>query len=177
MTFPLLHPPPTAPRWTGAAEDVHLLVDDRPLQALERHDQRRGPVLVLTGNRCPQYLQWLRELGWSVLVDTWAPDMIERAARRTEAGGQVYVGPDLHDAPRLCPRERLVLYAAAQGLDNHEIGRALTISVKSVANVLSEVLDVLHLRNRVQAALYFRGHWRDLSGGDGPDAPLPTLNT
>ena len=148
-----------APVWSPEAAGVTLVEDHTPLHALSLQDTLQGPVLVLTANRCPHYLQWLRELHWSVLVGPWPPEALAEATRLTGEGREVYRGPELGDVPRFCPRERLVLYAAAQGLDNHEIARLLGVRVKSVANVLSELLELLHLHNRVQAALYFRGCW------------------
>lgn len=54
----------------------------------------------------------------------------------------------------LTGRERQVLELLAGGLANKEIAFALKISENTVKNHLRNILEKLHLQNRVQAALY-----------------------
>lgn len=54
----------------------------------------------------------------------------------------------------LTERELEVLRLVAKGLDNQQIGDALTIAEVTVRSHVSHILSKLHLANRVQAALY-----------------------
>ena len=54
----------------------------------------------------------------------------------------------------LTSRERQVLELLASGMANKEIAFALKISENTVKNHLRNILEKLHLQNRVQAALY-----------------------
>jgi len=58
-------------------------------------------------------------------------------------------GPEL-----LTPREREILELVAMGDANKEIARKLGISENTVKNHLRNILEKLHLQNRVQAAMY-----------------------
>jgi DNA-binding NarL/FixJ family response regulator len=60
-------------------------------------------------------------------------------------------------APDLTPRERDVLDRLAAGANNQQIATALGISVKTVQNHVSHILDKLHATDRTQAALRARG--------------------
>ncbi|WP_418791507.1 response regulator [Phosphitispora sp. TUW77] len=54
----------------------------------------------------------------------------------------------------LTKREVEVLELLVQGLSNKEIGSALNITTGTVKNHLTNILDKLHLHNRVQVAVY-----------------------
>lgn len=54
----------------------------------------------------------------------------------------------------LTPREREVLKLVAAGATNREIASALTLTENTVKNHLRNILEKLHLENRVQAAAY-----------------------
>jgi two-component system nitrate/nitrite response regulator NarL len=56
--------------------------------------------------------------------------------------------------PVLTQRERQVLELVARGDANKEIARALQISENTVKNHLRNILEKLHLQNRVQAVMY-----------------------
>lgn len=58
----------------------------------------------------------------------------------------------------LSERELEVLAQVARGKTNAEIGRALNLSEKTVRNYLSNVLDKLHLNNRIELATYAVEH-------------------
>ncbi len=88
-------------------------------------------------------------------------EVLERAttlgARRTSAGGTPQ--PEILSvegalAP-LTEREREVVRAVADGLDNREIADALCLSAGTVRNHISSILAKLGLKNRTQIAVFF----------------------
>jgi DNA-binding NarL/FixJ family response regulator len=98
-------------------------------------------------------------------------------AVRAVAHGEVYVtqtlaGSILHemtrDEPvdpfeRLTPREQDILELVAQGRTNREIGEQLYLAEKTVKHYMTNVLQKLHVRSRVEAALLAQR--RELEGG------------
>lgn len=69
----------------------------------------------------------------------------------TEIGPRRTLGPD-----GLTDRERDVLELLAEGLANPQIARRLGLSVKTVQNYVSRILDKLQVADRTQAALRAR---------------------
>ncbi len=98
-------------------------------------------------------------------------------AVRAVAHGEVYVtqalaGSILHEMTReekvdpferLTPREHDILELVAQGRTNREIGEQLYIAEKTVKHYMTNVLQKLHVRSRVEAALLAQR--RELEGG------------
>ena len=92
------------------------------------------------------------------------------AALRTVASGGAVLGPgvsaqllasaphhpDASPSQRLTTRERDVLAHLAQGANNATIAKELGLTVKTVQNYVSKILDKLQLSDRTQAALYER---------------------
>ena len=56
----------------------------------------------------------------------------------------------------LTPRERAVLEAIADGLDNSEIASALGLSEKTVRNHITHVFDKIQVQHRYQAIVRAR---------------------
>ena len=93
---------------------------------------------------------------------------LRRVVRGVQAG-EVYITPTLaagvlmemagSERPSqnplndLTPRERQILEGVASGHSNKEIGRDLDISEKTVKHYMTNVLQKLQVRNRVEAAL------------------------
>ena len=94
---------------------------------------------------------------------------------RGVAEGASYVSPDLAarvltamkrpagdgrpiDDPiaSLSKREEQILRLVAQGLSNKEIGRELDLQEKTVKHYMTNILQKLQVRNRVEAALLAR---------------------
>lgn len=88
-------------------------------------------------------------------------------AVRPVSAGEMYVSPTLasgilgevtRDDPvdlfgELTPREREVIELVADGLTNREIGERLFLAEKTVKGHMTNVLQKLHVRSRVEAAL------------------------
>jgi DNA-binding NarL/FixJ family response regulator len=66
-------------------------------------------------------------------------------------------GTSAPTGPDLTPRERQVLTLIADGASNKQIARRLDLSLKTVQNHVSRILDKLHAADRTQAALRARG--------------------
>jgi two-component system nitrate/nitrite response regulator NarL len=58
--------------------------------------------------------------------------------------------------PELTDREAQILAQVARGLTNKEIARALSLSEKTVKHHMTNVMQKLQVRNRVEAAMVFR---------------------
>ena len=101
-------------------------------------------------------------------------DEIAAALRTVAAGGAVFgagvasrllaqppgrpSGPTTPSRPDdLTTREREVVDLLAEGASNQQIARSLGISLKTVQNHVSRILDKLHAADRTQAALRARG--------------------
>jgi DNA-binding NarL/FixJ family response regulator len=69
------------------------------------------------------------------------------------AGGQRSSKPAASPLDELTGREREILEQLALGLSNREIGEHLNLSEKTIKHYVTSVLQKLHLRNRVEAAL------------------------
>ena len=59
---------------------------------------------------------------------------------------------------KLSPKEREVIELLTKGRTNKEIGNKLGITENTVKNHLKNILDKLHLENRVQAAAFALQH-------------------
>ena len=93
-------------------------------------------------------------------------------AIRAVANGEALFGPsiatrlmnflnppkvDVEEAfPELTTREREILELIAQGLNNAEIAKKLTISLKTVRNHVSNIFNKMQVTDRVQAAIQAR---------------------
>ncbi len=77
------------------------------------------------------------------------------AAKVLEALSRPPVRAPLGDSePLLSPREEEILALVAQGRSNKEIAAIVSVAENTVKNHLKNVLEKLHLENRVQAATY-----------------------
>jgi DNA-binding NarL/FixJ family response regulator len=95
---------------------------------------------------------------------------ISAAIRTVAAGGAVFgaavaarlAAPPAPPVPQplatdLTPRESEVLALLASGMSNKQIARSLDVSLKTVQNHVSRILDKLQAADRTQAALRARG--------------------
>lgn len=61
----------------------------------------------------------------------------------------------------LSRREEDILRLVAQGKSNKEVGRDLDIQEKTVKHYMTSILQKLHVRNRVEAAMLAKEHLKD----------------
>lgn len=101
-----------------------------------------------------------------------SPDEIVAALRTVNAGGAVFGAtiaarlistaardrsPALLERETFTARERDVLDLMAEGASNRQIARRLDVSLKTVQNHVSRILDKLQAADRTQAVLRARG--------------------
>jgi len=86
---------------------------------------------------------------------------------RTIAGGETFISPDMANMllfelsqpnqpdpiSNLSEREREILNLVAKGLTNREIGEQIYLSEKTIKHYMTNILQKLHVRSRVEAAL------------------------
>lgn len=60
----------------------------------------------------------------------------------------------------LSHREEEILKLVAAGKSNKEVGLALDLQEKTVKHYMTAILQKLHVRNRVEAAVMARDHWK-----------------
>ena len=81
-----------------------------------------------------------------------SPGLAARLLSELKDGPQIIKVPD-DVFSELTAREEQILELVAQGLSNKEIGRELDITEKTVKHYMTNVLQKLQVRNRVEAAL------------------------
>jgi two-component system, NarL family, nitrate/nitrite response regulator NarL len=142
---------------------VVLSVSDDPQDLFEAI--KRGAQGYLIKNMEPHL--WLEYLDAVVSGDT----RISRAVadRVLQEFGRSRTGPHSGEnaeppLPTLTPRERAVLTLVARGQTNREIAAALELAENTVRRHLQNILEKLHLRNRVELAAFAMRH--DLGARD-----------
>lgn len=69
------------------------------------------------------------------------------------AGGVKTARPEANPLDELSEREHQILECVAAGMSNKEIGQRLHLSEKTVKHYMTNILEKLQVRNRVEAAL------------------------
>jgi DNA-binding NarL/FixJ family response regulator len=149
------------------------------LPALARIVQLDCPpkVAMLTASEEDDDLMQALKLGalGYVLKGVGAGELVEVV--RGLADGQSYVSPGLagrllvglrnrgsvaaNPLADLTKREEDILRLVAQGLSNREVGQSLDLQEKTVKHYMTAILQKLHVRNRVEAAMLARAHLKD----------------
>ena len=117
-------------------------------------------VLVFTGGANPNLLADALRLGAQGLVGKSAGSHLLLEALQAVAGGGRYLDPALlpqvghGPEPPLSARERQVLLHVAEGGSNKEIASSLGISVKTVENHRTSLMEKLDLHDAVSLARY-----------------------
>jgi DNA-binding NarL/FixJ family response regulator len=129
-------------------------------------------IIMLTGSENEDYLVAALRVGARayVLKGVSARELVTIV--RNVAGGDVYVTPAMahsllfdknrypptgllptSPADELTARERQILELVAEGFSNKEVGQKLFLSEKTVKHYMTNILQKLQVRNRVEATL------------------------
>jgi DNA-binding NarL/FixJ family response regulator len=87
-----------------------------------------------------------------------SPSLAAKLLMRSSTGHYVEVKASSPNLPHLTPRERQILSILVQGRSNKEIGNSLDLSEKTIKHHLTNILQKLRVRNRVEAALMMSNH-------------------
>jgi two-component system, NarL family, nitrate/nitrite response regulator NarL len=144
-----------------------MKMQDPPLVAMLTASEDEGDLIQALKLGAVGYV--LKGIGASELV----------SLVRDLAHGKSYVSPSLAgrllvamrgtsaDAPPpdpladLSKREEDILNLVAQGLSNKEVGAKLALQEKTVKHYMTSILQKLHLRNRVEAAMLVKSRSAD----------------
>jgi len=119
------------------------------------------PVLVISANRHPQTIAACLAVGAAGYVPKSADGatMLD-AIRRVLAGGTyapaLEGGTDGPTLPAFTTRQMDLLHCLTRGLSNREIADELCLSVGTVKQYVSDILDKLEVDNRAQAGIAAR---------------------
>ncbi len=86
-----------------------------------------------------------------------SPSLAGRLLAAMRGGQKAKAANPLED---LSKREEEILRLVAEGKSNKEVGLALDLQEKTVKHYMTSILQKLHLRNRVEAAVFAREHLR-----------------
>lgn len=148
------------------------------LEALKQIRARRPEmkVLMLTTFNDDEYaLEALRSGAQGYMLKDAEPEALIRAIRSCLAGGmsledhvaakvipKLLAGSDdsrrQQPDPSITPRELDILRLIGEGRSNKEIADELALSVGTVKNHISQIMDKLDLRDRTQLAIYAIRH-------------------
>lgn len=169
---------------TRLAPDLVLLDLSMPgggglaaLRALQARPKPPRVAMLTASEEDDEVMQALKggALGY-VLKGVGARDLV--GIVKDLARGQSYVSPVLaarllavmreggkaakpaNPLAELSKREEDILRLVAEGRSNKEIGLALELQEKTVKHYMTSILQKLHLRNRVEAAVLAREHLR-----------------
>jgi DNA-binding NarL/FixJ family response regulator len=141
-----------ASRQPAPAVLVVTMVDDDDTVIAAMQAGARG--YVLKGATAADITAAVRTVagGGAVFGAGVAARILGLAAASTTAASQPAI-----PAGGLTTREQEVLSLVAEGLSNTQIARRLDLSLKTVQNYVSHILDKLQVHDRTQAALMARG--------------------
>ena len=88
-----------------------------------------------------------------------APSLAARLLVALHAQPPVVAGRTPFEA--LTAREEQILKLVSAGMSNKEVGRRLDLQEKTVKHYMTSILQKLQARNRVEAAVMAREHWRN----------------
>jgi two-component system, NarL family, nitrate/nitrite response regulator NarL len=146
----------------GGLEAARIVAEEFPvtrivvLTSSEEDDHLIGALkigaraYILKGVAARELLRILRAV-WA--GESYVPPILAASLllEMREAHSQQKESPSPLD--ELTPRERQILEGLAAGLSNKEIGEQLFLSEKTVKHYMTNILQKLQVRNRVEAAL------------------------
>jgi len=132
---------------------VHIIMltvsdDDRDLFAAIKNGAEGYLLKNLEPYQLFEMLEGVRQ-GEAPISGTMAAKILQEFRQPTQNAAQE---PEARD--ELTPREITVLERVVEGATNKEIAEALTITENTVKIHLRNILEKLHLQNRIQAAVY-----------------------
>ena len=125
---------------TSSEEDDHLI---RALKIGAR-------AYILKGVAARELLRILRAVRAG---ESYVPPMLAASLLLEMREAQSQQKQSASPLDELTPRERQILEGLAAGLSNKEIGEQLFLSEKTVKHYMTNILQKLQVRNRVEAAL------------------------
>ncbi|QRM30246.1 response regulator transcription factor [Microvirga sp. VF16] len=110
---------------------------------------------LLKGASSTELIQTVRVLnqGQSFI----SPSLAAKLLMKSDTGS-VSEAQEPGSLPHLTPREQQILSILVQGRSNKEIGNKLDLSEKTIKHHLTNILQKLRVRNRVEAALVASNH-------------------
>ena len=87
-----------------------------------------------------------------------SPSLAARILNAMRTGAATKVANPIDD---LSKREEDILKLVAAGKSNKEVGRVLDLQEKTIKHYMTSILQKLHVRNRVEAALLAHTHWKE----------------
>jgi DNA-binding NarL/FixJ family response regulator len=137
--------------------DLHL--PDLPGLEVARRIRAEAPdvkIVIITGYDYQPYRRELQQMGISIVVDKAATgrEIIAAIQAATESDPST-VGRSVAHLPQkpLTPREREVLTLMAKGQRNPDIAETLCVSLKTVEFHVSNILNELGARSRLEAVI------------------------
>ena len=142
-------------------------------------------IVILTASDCDSDVAAMLQLGvHGYLLKGCTGQEIIRAVQRVYAG-EFYVTPSLatrllteitmpaekagDGSEELSNREEIILAQVSKGLTNKEIARALNLREKTVKHYMTNIMQKLGVRNRLEAVLVGQKRQR-------PSAPFPPID-
>lgn len=126
------------------------------LAMLEEAQIEPEHLIVITWNRCAEYLDDLWALGPAGLISGGTQQTELIRAITAVAQGQRYRSDPMCTSP-LTARERHMLRLASLGWSMEAIAESLGCRKQTVMNSFSHIYTQLGLRNRTEAVLYYWG--------------------
>ena len=161
-------------RFNVAVLDIRMpMMDGLKAARIILERQPECKVIILTTFNDDEYALEALKIGASgYMLKDAEPEALVRAIRSCLVGGMplgdqvtARVIPRLLEQPEpepadpsLTPREMAIIRKIGEGLNNKEIAAELSLSVGTVKNHVSQILDKLELRDRTQLAIYAIRH-------------------
>ena len=137
-----------------------LILVDLPhgfaFQHLEYDRHQGASTIVVTHNRCPEYLEDLWDCRPAILLacDNLLGELVP-AVERAACGERYRLTPGVPTRLTLC--ERLLLHRLARGWSTKQIAAKQSLQPKTVSNQVTLLCEKLYVPDRVAAALYYWG--------------------